>query len=185
VQREKVSKGREPRSQTIISFFADPSFEPIEQERALATTSVLQTILRDALREELGQTYTVQVALQQSAPQRGDGSIAVVFGAAPENIDTMTERVLQEIRKVQTGTLSAEAVASAKEGAKRDYETALRQNNYWLRRLQTVHLLGGNPADIPTRVARIESLTPEIVQQAFRQYYPMDRYTAVTLVPEN
>jgi zinc protease len=184
VQREKVAKGREPRSQTIISFFADPSFEPIEQERALATTSVLQTILRDALREELGQTYTVSVGLQQSAPQRGDGSIAVVFGAAPENIDTMTERVLQEIRKIQTGTLSADAVANAKEGAKRDYETALRQNNYWLRRLQTVHLLGGNPEDIATRIARIDSLTPAIVQEAFRKYYPMDRHTVVTLVPE-
>jgi zinc protease len=184
-QREKVAKGREPRAQTIISFFADPSFEPIEQERALATTSVLQTILRDALREELGQTYTVQVALQQSAPQRGDGTIAVVFGAAPENIDTMTERVMQEIRRIQTGGLSADAVANAKEGAKRDYETALRQNNYWLRRLQTVHLLNGNPEDIATRIARIESVTPADVQEAFRQYYPMDRHTVITLVPEN
>ena len=41
-----------------------------------------------------------------------------------------------------------ENVAKAKEGAKRDYETALKQNPYWLRRLQTVHLLGGNPGDI-------------------------------------
>ena len=46
-----------------------------------------------SLREELGQTYTVSVGLAQSLPQRGDGHIQVSFGAAPENIKAMTDRV--------------------------------------------------------------------------------------------
>ncbi len=33
VQKAQVEKGREPRSQTAISFCADPSFDPIEQEK--------------------------------------------------------------------------------------------------------------------------------------------------------
>jgi zinc protease len=168
----------------LISFAADPSFEPIEQERALATTAILDTVLRDSLREDLGQTYTVSVGLSQSAPQRGDGYIAVSFGAAPENIAGMTDRVLAEIRKLQTDGPAADLVAKAKEGARRDYETALKQNNYWMARLQTVHMLGGNPLDIPTRAQRIESLTPAVVQDAFKKYYPLDRYTVVTLNPE-
>jgi zinc protease len=184
VQREKVEKGREPRSQTIISFFADPSFEPIEQERAIAATAVLDTVLRDSLREDLGQTYTVSVGLQQSPPQRGDGAMTISFGAAPENIDAMTERVLTAVKDLQAKGPSADLVSKAKEGAKRDYETALKQNNYWLRRLQTVHLLGGNPGDIATRTARIDSVTPADVQDAFRKYFPTDRYTVVTLMPE-
>ena len=184
VQRAKVQKGTEPRSQTLLSFFADPSFEPIEQERLIAATTILETVLRDSLREDLGQTYTVSVGLDQSPPQRGDGSIGISFGASPDNIDLMTERVLQEVRKLQANGPSASHVANAKEGAKRDYETALKQNNYWLRRLQTVHLLGGDPRDIVTRFQRIDSLTPAVVQQTFRQYFPMDRYTVVTLMPE-
>ena len=58
---------------------------------------MLETALRDTLREELGQTYTVSVGLAQSLPQRGDGHTQVSFGAAPENIKAMTERVLQEV----------------------------------------------------------------------------------------
>ena len=96
----------------------------------------------------------------------------------------MTDRVLKEVQKLQADGPSADLVAKAREGAKRDYETALRQNNYWMRRLQTVHLLGGNPGDIATRAARIDAVTPAIVQETFKKYFPLDRYTVVTLLPE-
>jgi zinc protease len=184
IQKAEVQKGREPRAQTLLSFFADPPFDPIEQERVIAATTVLETVLRDALREDLGQTYTVSVGLAQSPPQRGDGYIGVQFGAAPENIGAMTDRVLKEVQRMQAEGPSADLVAKAREGAKRDYETALRQNQYWLRRLQTVHMLGGNPGDIITRSQRIDSVTPAVVQEAFKKYLPLDRYTVVTLVPE-
>ena len=184
IQRATVTKGTEPRSQTAISFFADPPFDPNEQERVIASTAVLQTALRDALREDLGQTYTVSVSLQQSPPQRGDGAILVSFGAAPENINAMVDRVLKEVRALQAEGPSADLVSKAKEGSRRDYETALKQNMYWMRRLQTVHLLGGDPVDIQTRAQRIEAVTPDGVRDAFRRFFPMDRYTVVTLVPE-
>jgi zinc protease len=184
IERAKVEKGREPRSQTIISFFADPPFEPAEQEKIIAATNVLETVLRDTLREDLGQTYTVSVRLSQSPPQRGDGYVAVSFGAAPENIDAMTTRVLEVVKRLQTEGSSADLVANALQGAKRDYETALRQNAYWMRRLQTIHMLGGNPSDVVTRTQRIEAVTPAAVQQAFKSYFPLDRYAVVTLVPE-
>ncbi len=184
VERAQVEKGREPRSQTVISFFADPPFDPSEQERIGTATMVLETVLRDSLRETLGQTYTVSVRLSQSPPQRGDGYVAVSFGAAPENIAPMADRVLQEVKRLQSEGPAADLVGKAKEAARRDYETALRQNGYWMRRLQSIHLLGGSPDDIVTRTARIEAMTPAAVQDAFRKYFPLDRYTIVTLVPE-
>jgi zinc protease len=184
IQKAEVRKGREPRAQTLISFAADPPFDPVEQERVIAATNVLETVLRDALREELGQTYTVSVGLAQSPPQHGDGYIGVNFGAAPENIGAMTDRVLAEVRRLQTEGPSAATVASAKEGVKRDYETALKQNGYWLRRLQTVHLLEQDPGEIITRSERIDAVTPAIVQETFKKYFPLDHYTVVTLLPE-
>ena len=79
---------------------------------------------------------------------------------------------------------SAALVANAREAARRDYETALRQNAYWMRRLQTIQLLGQNPIDIVTRQQRIEAVTPAAVQEVFTKYFPLDHYTVVTLVPE-
>ena len=54
---------------------------------------MLDIALRDILREDLGQTYTVSVGLSQALPQRGGGHIQVSFGAAPENLASMTARV--------------------------------------------------------------------------------------------
>ncbi len=59
----------------------------------IAATSVLETVLRDSLREDLGQTYTVSVGAGAVARRCGaTATSAVQFGAAPENIDAMTER---------------------------------------------------------------------------------------------
>ncbi len=183
VQRARVEKGREPRGQTVLSFFADPGTDPAEQENAAAASTVLQTALRDILREELGQTYNVSVGLDQRLPQRGYGRMEVSFGSAPENIDTMTERVMKEIKRLQDEGPSADLTMRAKEGARRAHETNVKQNGYWLRRLATVHMLGQDPAEILRRPDRINSITPELLEDVFRRYFPMDRFTAVTMVP--
>jgi zinc protease len=185
IERTRCAKGREPRSQTAISFFADPPPDPMEAEKIIEATTVLETTLRDILREDLGQTYTVSVGQDQPLPQRGAGLIEVSFGAAPENIDSMTERVLQEVRRLQREGPSADLTAKAKESARRNYETNLRQNGYWLRRLESVHLLGEDPKDILTRPARIDAITTAMLKETFNTYFPLDRYTVVTLVPES
>jgi zinc protease len=183
IERARVEKGREPRSQTVISFFAEPPIDSTEGERISAATTVMQTRLRDILREELGQTYTIAVGLSQDLPQTGGGHMQVNFGAAPENIQAMTDRVLQEVQRLQKEGPPADLVASAKETARRGYETSLRENNYWLRRLQTVLMYGTPVGEILTRAGRIDAVTPAGVQDVYKKYFPMERYTVITLVP--
>ena len=150
----------------------------------IAATTVLDIALRDALREELGQTYTVGVGLSQPLPQRGAGRIQVQFGAAPENVMSMTDRVMEEIRRLQKDGPSVDLTNRAKESARRTYETSLRENGYWLRRMSTIHMLDGDITDIITRNQRIDSITPQILQDVFKKDFPFDRYTVVTLMPE-
>jgi zinc protease len=183
IQRVRVEKGREPRGQTVLSFFADPPSEPAAQENVAAATTVLQTALRDILREQLGQTYGVSVGLAQPLPQHGYGRIEVSFGSAPENIESMTERIMGEIKRLQEEGPSADLTTRAKESAKRGYETSLKQNGYWLRRLASSRLLDQDPAEILHRAERIDAVTPEALREVFRRYFPMNRFTAGTLVP--
>jgi zinc protease len=183
VEKAKVEAGREPRGQSVISFFADPSIDPQEQEYVIAANTVLDIALRDILREDLGQTYTVQVGLSQPLPQRGSGHIQIRFGAAPENLDAMIARTLQEIARLQKEGPSVDLTNRAKESARRGYETALRTNDYWLGRLQTIQTYDRDPAEILTRPKRIDAVTPQVLQETFKKYFPADRMTIVTLVP--
>ena len=68
--REAVRKGREPRSQTVISFFADTGLDEFETHRAQAASTILENRLRDILREKLGGTYSVGVGYSSTAPSQ-------------------------------------------------------------------------------------------------------------------
>ncbi|MDP1569738.1 MAG: insulinase family protein [Vicinamibacterales bacterium] len=181
---EEVRKGREPASQTVMSFFADAKLDELEMHRARTVASLLTIRLRDILREELGGTYGVSVNYNNLLPQPGYGSITVSFGSAPENVATLTSAVLAEIERLRKEGPSPDDVARLQELERRELETSLRQNQYWLNSLQTVHLLGWDPAGIARRGARIEALTPALLHDAIRAYLPLDRYTRVTLLPE-
>jgi zinc protease len=184
IEKAVVQKGREPKGTTVISFSADPPIEENEQGRAEAAAEVLEIALRDILREELGETYSVSAALSQRLPLRGGNSMVVSFGAAPENVDKMVERVLQEVRRLQQEGPSADLTTRAKESARRAHETAVKQNSFWLGRLQSAKLLNRDPLLILQRIERIDAMTPAILQETFKKYFPMDRYTVVTLLPE-
>jgi len=185
IVRETVRKGREPKVTTQISFFADPPQDAAEITRVSTATDVLELALREILREEHGETYTVGVGLQQETFQRGGGHIAISFTAAPENLEKMTARVMEEVRRMQKEGPSDDLLTRAKEAAMREYETGMKQNGYWLARLQAAKLLDRDPvAHMLERDDRIRAVTAAEVNAVFEQYFPMDRYTIVTLLPE-
>jgi zinc protease len=108
----------------------------------------------------------------------------VQFGSAPENVDKMVAATLKEIERLKAEGPSQEDVDKVKELERRDLETNAKQNSYWLGSMQTVHLFGWDPAGIARRSERTEKLTPEMIKSMFEKYFPMDRYTLVTLKPE-
>jgi zinc protease len=185
IERATVTKGREPKVTTQISFFADPPPDANIVTRLSSAAEVLEIALRDILREELGETYSVGVGFEQETFQRGGGYVAVSFTAAPENLQKMTDRVMQEVQRMQKQGPSADLVNRAKESALREHETGMRQNGYWVGRLQAATLLDRDPVEhMLGRADRIKSVTPENVKEMFIQYFPMNRYTIVTLQPE-
>ena len=185
VVRETVRKGQEPRSQTAITFFSDTGLDEIETHRLRAATSVLQMRLRDVLREELSGTYSVGVGYSDTAPQAGYGTTSVQFGSSPENAERLTGVVMTELDRLRRDGPSESDVQAVKETEKREIETAVRQNGYWLNSLQAMHLLGRDPRRILQRSERTDSLTSENIHAALRKYFPPDRYTVVTLMPES
>ena len=146
--------------------------------------SVLNIRLREILREELGGTYGVNVGFTNSPPLKGYGTMAIQFGSSPDNVDKLVNAALKEIERLKTEGPSADDVSKVKELERRDLETNAKQNSYWLGSMQTVHLYGWDPAGIARRSERTERLTQENIKTMFQKYFPMDRYTLVTLKPE-
>ena len=182
--RETVRKGREPRSQTAIMFFADTGLDEFETHRLRAATSILQQRLREVLREELGGTYSVGVRYSDTSPQPGYGTTSVQFGSAPENAERLTGVVMDELDRFRREGPSDTDLHVVKETELRALEGSLLQNGYWLRSLQAMHMLGRDPRSIPRRAERAESLSKENIHAVVRKYFPPDRFAVVTLMPE-
>jgi zinc protease len=184
VVRETVVKGQEPRSQTVVTFFADAGHDELESHRVRAAAAVLEMRLRDLLREQLGGTYSVNVGYSDTQPQPGYGTVSIQFGSAPENAERLVAAVMAEVDRLRRDGPSPADVEAVKEAEKKSLEESFRQNQYWLNSLQTMHLLQRDPLRILARMDRAESLSLENIHAAFRKHFPADRYTVVTLMPE-
>ena len=184
VQRETVTKGQEPRANTVITFFSDTGLDEAQTARVRAAADIVENKLRDILREQLGGTYSVSVGYSDTSPQPGYGTTTVQFGSSPENVEKLSAAVMTEVDRLRREGPTATDLQIVKEADKNDLVTALRQNAYWLNALQSSHVLGRDPKMIPRRSERTDALTVENVHEAIKKYLPADRYTVVTLLPE-
>jgi zinc protease len=184
VVEKVVRKGLEPSSQTAIVFTG-----PIEYDRQMAfvlnaMADALDIELREVLREELGGTYGVQVATSVARDPWPNYAVQVAFGADPARLDSLTAVVFSEIARIQADGPSAETLEKVKETLRRDHETNLRQNAYWLSRLTSAAVQGFAPDDLLDVQTLTEQLTVEGIAETARVHMPRDRYVRVSLLPE-
>jgi zinc protease len=184
VETAEVHKGQEPKSQTTLTYFADTGLDEMETHRARAAARILNSRLRDILREDMSGTYGASVGYSGLEPVKGYGTMTVGFGSAPENVEKLVAAVREEVARLQRDGPGASDLQKVQEIERRELELAFRQNSYWLGSLLNVHLLGWDPLSIPRRKARTETLTRENLKDAFRRYFPAERHTVVTLFPE-
>jgi zinc protease len=184
VKKEVVNKGQEPKAQTVMSFFADTALDELEMHRLRAATAILERHLRDQLREELGGTYSVGVDYTNTLPQPGYGTTTIQFGSSPDRVDSLVATVMTELDKMRREGPSADDVQKVKETEKEGLETSFKQNGFWLGALQTAQILGWDPVSIIHRTERTDTLTADNIHEAFRKYFPADRNTTATLLPE-
>ena len=180
----EVRKGREPRSTTTLTFFADASGSEDDRQRALTTAGVLRNRLRSLLREEMSGTYGVSVGYSDAQPLKGYGTMTISFGSSPENAKKLVSAVFDDLDRMQGSGPPPDDLRNEQEIERRELEVAERQNGYWLGTLRRLHLAGRDPAWILRRRQAIGSLSPQSVQRAFQAWFPRRRYTQVTLVPE-
>ena len=131
-----------------------------------------------------GGTYSVSADYSNMLPSPGYGTSTISFGSSPENAEKLTAAVLAEVKRLATEGPTAEDAAKVREQEKRELETSLKQNGYWLGGLQTLITLERDPALLASSGDRIETITAERLKAAYQKYYPMNRYTIATLLPD-
>jgi zinc protease len=182
---KSVYKGMEPQSQSIFIFTG--AFEDSRENRNdfSAMNTVLQTKLRERVREELGGTYGINVMGSNTWRPEGEFSIAIQFGSDPLRVEELKGVIFQEIRNLQNLGPDPEDLANAIEARRRSRETNLESNGYWATQLAHMYRAGQDLSYFWGFEASLDRVTPETVKAAAQLYFDLENYVQVTLYPES
>jgi zinc protease len=183
VVEKTVRRGVEQKSQTVLTFTGPAAYTPDARIAISALDAVLDIELRDRLREALGGTYGVSVSSSISRVPWEHYEITISFGSDPARVEELTRAVFAQIDSVRIRGVSEDILARVHEIARRNHETRLRQNGFWLGQLGARER-DGEPLEsiltFPDRMARVGST---MIQEAATRYLRHDRYARFTLLP--
>jgi zinc protease len=178
-----VERGVEPKTRTVLLFTG-----PIEPDRRhavaiVALADVLETRLREALREELGATYNVSVGGNASRVPVGQFTVSIDYTAAPARADALNERVFAEIAALKKSGPTPQQVNDVRAALLRDFETNSHQNPYLVGQLAQRYQSGEPPESVWQIGEIYKSLTPAVIKDAANAYLDARNYVRVTLKP--
>lgn len=182
--RKEVRKGLEEKSRVRI-IFSGP-FEWSRQNRydINSMAAVLRIKLRENLREDKGGTYGVGVSAYPSRYPEPDYSFSISFGCAPERVEELTGAVFQQIDSLRQFGAPEEYLQKVKESQRREYETDLKENRYWLSTLRFYYFNNEDPLNILDFNRYVDNLSGEAIKEAAQKYLNENNYVMVALYPE-
>ena len=179
-----VRSGLESKSRVALVFTGRWNWSPEANHRFESMAGFLRIRLREVLREDLGGTYGVSVAPSVTLFPNAEYSLSISFGCSPARAEELTQTVFRQIELLRRKGPEPSELAKVKEIQRRDYETDIRQNGYWLDALWSAAFTGQDPERILKIPQRIAGLTSEDVRKTADAVFDMNNYVKVVLLPE-
>ena len=182
--RKTVRKGLEPKSVTQIVYTGHHPWSRQAKYEMGAIAQVLRLKLREVLREDLGGTYGVSVRSALSRYPLERFRFSIRFGSDPVRAAELTAVVFQQIDSLAAFGTTDKYLTKVQETQRRERETSLRENHYWLNLLESHAFHGEDLRAILDYEARVEGLSPAAIQAAAKRYLGSEAYVHITLLPE-
>ncbi|WP_319562864.1 insulinase family protein [Marispirochaeta sp.] len=181
---ETVRRGIEDQSTAAMIFTLPMAWSREEALKAQAAASVLENILREKIREELGGTYSVSAwaNLNQRPYEHVEGG--VYFGADPEQVSDLSKEVLNICRGIAKSGPEERYIRNEIEAFRRDHETRLRENSFWLNHLERSFRDGDDPEDLLTPEEYAELINAGELRTKIDAIFREENLIQVILLPE-
>jgi zinc protease len=184
VVEKTVEKGIEPKSQVAIFFSGPFEWEQMNRIEISALGQVLTERLREAIREELGGTYSISAGGGGVRIPRQEYTFTIQFGCDPQRVADLLKRVYQEVEKLKADGPTAQETSNVKALLLRAFETNARQNAFVLNQLVGKYQFSEDPAGVWALPDYYNKLDGAGIQRAARTYLDMNNRVQVTLLPE-
>ena len=183
VERRTVRMGSEPKALTAIVFTGPFDYGRENRLLLASTADVLDIMLREVLREELGGTYGASVNASTSRIPNPRYGVQISYGAEPGRLDELTAETFAVIDSLSTYGASEENLAKVRETRRRSRETDLEDNGFWLSAISGYDR-DGEPLELILELdPLLDELSSRRIGDAARQWLDPERYVQVSLLP--
>ena len=162
--------GPATQSMVIAAWPTDDDKDPVRVAQVSLLSSVLQIMLIDKGREELGNSYGASVGSELSDTYPGYGVLNASAVVAPDKIDEVRQAIDAAVTQLRSTPVSADLLARARNPMVERAERSLRENGAW------IGLVARAQSD-PSRLdrllglrARIAAITPAELQALAVKY---------------
>ncbi|MCS3732589.1 M16 family metallopeptidase [Mucilaginibacter dorajii] len=181
---KNIYKGSENKATVRLVFSGPFDYSLANTIQLDALKETLEFRLLERLREDEGGVYSPSAQASSVKYPHGRYSFVIAFGCAPKNVDKLIASTLNEIRKLKTEGPPQGNIDKYKAEERRQQETQLKTNAYWLHYLDT-QLQNGDALDEQDQYASLlDKISPTSVKNAANQYLSWDNYIRLVLLPE-
>jgi len=110
--------------------------------------------------------------------------VAIQYGSAPAQADTMYAAVREEIARLRSAPPTAAEVERVKEQQRRELEVQQKQNGYWLNTIRTRVEHGDALDTLGDYLTLVNGLTAEELSAAARKFLSEENRARFVLLPE-
>jgi zinc protease len=184
--RRTVEKGIAPKSEVAIVFSGPFDYDDANLTALDAMVLLLQSRLSDAIREELGATYSITANAHAHKIPRPEYQLRIDWTCDPARTASLVQRVMQEIAQVRDTPLTSAQVTRVRDVLLRQVDRNMQENGYLIAQISRRYEEGdgANVGAVFERPKRVAALGGDAIQLAAQKYLDTGNYIEVTLKPQ-
>ncbi len=183
IVEDKVYSGSDPASRVALVLTGDHEWSRETNYAFRSLTDALRLELREVIRERESGTYSVGVSGSLAQFPSPRYQFSVLFGTSPERAEELGDLVLEELRVFAEEGPSDSLVARVRETQRRDHESDLRSNRFWINALRNSYYYEHPVERIVEYPELVDGLDAETIQEAARRHLDLENYVRVILFP--
>jgi zinc protease len=185
VVEANIKKGKEQQSFITMMFTGETKYNRDENMAFKALLEALNIKVIEKLREEMSSMYGG--GFFGSIERRPYTHYYVVASVpcGPENVNKISAALTELIKSAKEKGVDQKDLDKVKETWKKQYQTQIQNNDFWLTTLSTAWINGDNPENVLDYEKRVDALTVEDLKKAAVKFFDMNNYVKAVLYPEN
>jgi zinc protease len=165
-----ISKGMAPKIFVFMAMHGASKWSAEEDLLFDALTDILRIKLRESMREDKGGVYGVGVNASFSRRPKEEFLVTINFNTDPGKTDELVATAQEVVKKLISEGTDETTLNKVKETMKRERETDIRSNKFWLQVIKESEVYGRSVSQVDEFNAMVDALTTNQIKKAAAAY---------------